>query len=48
MNSCFHFGYNDCQEQPGRKNLSIVVWHIALISKHTVLDPTGKVKKKYY
>lgn len=30
-----------------KKNLFILVQHIALISKYTVLDPTGKVKKIY-
>lgn len=48
MKSCFPFGYNNCQEQSGKKkDLFIVVWQIALIPKHRDLDPTGKVKKKY-
>lgn len=30
-----------------KKNLFVLVWHIALISNYIVLDPTGKVKKIY-
>lgn len=30
-----------------RKKNFILLWHVALISKHTVSDPRGKVKKIY-
>lgn len=43
--SCFPSGYNNCKEL--RKKNFILLWHVALISKHTVSDPRGKVKKIY-
>lgn len=30
-----------------KKNFFVLLWHVALISKHTVSDPRGKVKKIY-